>query len=72
MIMTLENRIRVLAGTVSLIGLALGTWWTPWAYLLTAFVAVNLIQSAFTGFCPATRFLAPRSARSASGSTEAS
>jgi hypothetical protein len=26
---------------------------TPYGLLLTAFVGVNMIQSAFTGFCPA-------------------
>ncbi|MCB1628360.1 MAG: DUF2892 domain-containing protein, partial [Xanthomonadales bacterium] len=30
------------------------TWFvSPWGLLLTAFVGVNLIQSSFTGFCPA-------------------
>ena len=50
--MSTERYIRIIAGTVVLIGLALGTWVNPWWYLLSAFVGVNLIQSAFTGFCP--------------------
>jgi hypothetical protein len=51
--MTLENAIRVLAGTMVLISLALAHWVSPWWLLLAIFVSVNLIQSAFTGFCPA-------------------
>jgi len=51
--MSLENAIRVLAGTFVLISLALGYWVHPGWFLFTAFVGVNLIQSAFTHFCPA-------------------
>ncbi len=51
--MTIENAIRMLAGTMVLASLALGVWVNPYWLLLTAFVGVNLIQSAFTGFCPA-------------------
>ena len=51
--MTLENAIRVLAGTMVLTSLALAHWVDPRWMLLAAFVGVNLIQSAFTGFCPA-------------------
>ena len=49
----MENAIRILAGSMVLIGTAIAQWVTPWGHLLTAFVGVNLIQSAFTGFCPA-------------------
>jgi len=49
--MTLENAIRVLAGTLVLTSLA--HWVNEWWLLLAAFVGLNLIQSAFTGFCPA-------------------
>jgi hypothetical protein len=51
--MKIEHKIRVLAGTMILLSLALAHWVSPWWLLLTAFVGVNLIQSAFTGFCPA-------------------
>lgn len=51
--MTVENAVRIMAGTMILISLALTAWVNPWWWLLTAFVGVNLIQSAFTGFCPA-------------------
>ena len=50
--MTLEGAIRVLAGTMILISLALAHWLSQWWLILTAFVGINLIQSAFTGFCP--------------------
>ncbi|MFH1740594.1 MAG: DUF2892 domain-containing protein [bacterium] len=50
--MSTERYIRILAGSVVLIGLALGTWVSCWWYLLSAFAGLNLIQSAFTGFCP--------------------
>ena len=51
--MTVENAVRTLAGSFVLISLALGYWVHPGWFLFTAFVGVNLIQSAFTGFCPA-------------------
>lgn len=50
--MKIEHKIRVLAGCMILISLALAHWVSPWWLLLTAFVGLNLIQSAFTGFCP--------------------
>lgn len=52
-----EFFIRILAGTVVLLGLALARWVGPWWLLLDVFVALNLIQSAFTGFCPPTLLL---------------
>ena len=52
--MTVENGIRVLAGTLVLTSIALTHFLhTHWWLLLAAFVGVNLIQSAFTHFCPA-------------------
>lgn len=51
--MKLESYIRILAGSMVLLSLALGRFVSPWWFLLTAFVGVNLVQSAFTGFCPA-------------------
>ena len=51
--MKLESAIRILAGTMVLISISLAHWVSPWWLLLAAFVGVNLIQSAFTGFCPA-------------------
>ena len=50
--MTVENAVRALAGTFVLASLALGYWVHP-GFLFTAFVGANLLQSAFTGICPA-------------------
>lgn len=55
--MKLENAIRVLAGSFVLLSLVLSQLVSPWWLLLAAFVGVNLIQSAFTGFCPAENIL---------------
>ncbi len=51
--MSTERFVRRLAGTVILVSLALGSFVDPLGYLLAAFVGVNLIQSTFTGVCPA-------------------
>ena len=51
--MKLEAAIRILAGTFVLLSLLLGYLYSPWWHLFTAFVGLNLIQSALTGFCPA-------------------
>lgn len=51
--MSVENAIRVLAGTLVLTSVALAHFISPWWLLLACFVGCNLIQSAFTGFCPA-------------------
>jgi len=56
--MTMHNAIRVMAGTMVLASLALGLWVNTWWFCLTAFVGLNLIQSAFTHFCPAEMILA--------------
>jgi len=50
--MTIDNGIRVLAGIVMLISIGL-SFVNPYWLILGGFVAVNLIQSVFTGFCPA-------------------
>jgi hypothetical protein len=50
--MKLEAFIRVLAGSVVLVSVALTHLFSPWWTLLTVFVGVNLIQAVFTGFCP--------------------
>jgi hypothetical protein len=55
--MKMENAIRILAGTMVLISISLAYWVSEWWLLLSAFVGLNLIQSAFTGFCPAENIL---------------
>ena len=52
--MKMDSFIRVLAGSMTLLGVALVYFHSPWWLLLTCFVGVNLIQSVFTGFCPPT------------------
>lgn len=47
-----EKLVRILAGVVSLTGLGLGFFVNEWWYLLTVFAGLNVLQSAFTGFCP--------------------
>jgi hypothetical protein len=44
--------IRRIAGLFVLASLALGYWVSPWFYLFTAFVGLNLFQSSFTKWCP--------------------
>jgi hypothetical protein len=50
--MKIEAWIRAIAGTFVLVSLALGHWVHPGFYLFTAFVGANLLQSAFTRWCP--------------------
>jgi len=51
--MPVESAVRAMAGVLVLASLALGYFVSPWFFLFTAFVGLNLFQSAFTGFCPA-------------------
>jgi hypothetical protein len=50
--MTIDRIVLAFAGTMVLLSLALGLLANPWWFLLTGFVGLNLLQSAFTGFCP--------------------
>ena len=50
--MKIDSFIRILAGSMVLLSVALTRYVSPWWVLLTGFVGLNLIQSAFTGFCP--------------------
>ena len=51
--MKTENAIRILAGTLILVSIALSHYVNEAWLLLACFVGFNLIQSALTGFCPA-------------------
>jgi Inner membrane protein YgaP-like, transmembrane domain len=70
-----EKVIRRFAGTFILLSCVLGWWVSPYWFLFTAFVGVNLIQSTITGICPLERVLGyfgafgcrPRSAESRAG-----
>jgi hypothetical protein len=52
-----EMVIRRIAGVFILGSLALGWWVSPYWFLFTAFVGLNLFQSSLTGFCPLERIL---------------
>jgi len=49
--MEMERYIRAIAGTFVLVSLALGYLHSPYWHLFTAFVGLNLLQSAFTRWC---------------------
>ncbi len=55
--MTVNDALRLIAGSFVLLTAALGYYVHPAWFLFTAFVAVNLIQSAFTKWCPMMTFL---------------
>ncbi len=48
----MERALRGIAGGVILSSLALAHWVNPAWLWLTAFVGLNLLQSAFTNWCP--------------------
>lgn len=50
--MSIERMIRAFAGAFILVSLALGVFVNVHFLWITAFVGANLLQSAFTGFCP--------------------
>ena len=50
--MNVDRAVFVFAGCVILASLALAWFVSPWFFLLTVFAGVNMIQAAFTGFCP--------------------
>ncbi len=50
--MTVTEYLRAIAGLFVLASLALGHFVSPYFYLFTAFVGLNLLQSAFTRWCP--------------------
>ena len=55
--MTVERALRLIAGSFVLLSLALGYWVSPYWYLFTAFVGLNLLQSGLTNWCPMMSFL---------------
>jgi hypothetical protein len=48
----MDRYLRMMAGFFVLASLALGAWVSPKWYYFTAFVGLNLFQSAFTNWCP--------------------
>lgn len=56
-LMTVERALRLIAGSFILLSLALGHYVSPYWYLFTAFVGLNLFQSGLTNWCPMMTFL---------------
>ncbi|MDA0203741.1 MAG: DUF2892 domain-containing protein [Acidobacteria bacterium] len=55
--MNVDRWLRLVAGFFVMLSLGLGYWAHPYWYLFTAFVGLNLFQSAFTNWCPMMSFL---------------
>ncbi len=55
--MTVERALRLMAGAVVLLSVALAHYVSIYWLWLTAFVGLNLLQSAFTNWCPAMSIL---------------
>jgi hypothetical protein len=51
--MNLDRAVLAFAGVMILASLVLAWYVSPYWLLLTAFVGLNMLQAAFTGFCPA-------------------
>jgi hypothetical protein len=71
--MSIERYLRLIAGFLVMLSVALGYRVNPAWFLFTAFVGANLFQSAFTDWCPMMTFLrklrVPSEARRASNHT---
>ena len=61
--MTVDEYLRAIAGLFVLASVALGHFVSPYFYLFTAFVGLNLLQSAFTRWCPMMSILRALGAR---------
>ncbi|MBI3693902.1 MAG: DUF2892 domain-containing protein [Acidobacteria bacterium] len=55
--MTADRYVHVIAGTLVLASLGLGYFVSPYWYLFTAFVGLNLLQSRLTNWCLMTSIL---------------
>lgn len=53
MTMNLDRAVMAFAGAMTLISLVLTHLVSPWWWLFTAFIGLNLLQASVTGFCPA-------------------
>ena len=50
--MNIDRLVMAFAGFMVITSLGLGWFISPWFLLLTLFVGLNLLQAAFTSFCP--------------------
>jgi len=55
--MTINNTLHLIAGTLIFISVMLGFAVSPYFFYFTAFIGLNLFQSAFTHWCPMMTFL---------------
>lgn len=55
--MNIDRMVMRFAGSMVILSLILGYFFTPWWLLLALFVGFNLLQASFTGFCPLARML---------------
>ena len=62
--MTVDRYLRMIAGFFVMASVAMGHWVNPNWFLFTAFVGLNLFQSAFTNWCPMITFLRKLGVRS--------
>ena len=63
--MTVERLIRLIAGFFVMLSVLLGLYVHPYWFWFTAFVGLNLFQSAFTNWCPMMTILKTLGVRSA-------
>jgi DUF2892 family protein len=49
--------LRLIAGAFVTASVVLGVFVSPYFFLFTVFVGLNLVQSAFSGWCPMMTFL---------------
>jgi hypothetical protein len=52
MVMSIDRIVLAFAGAMITLSLLLGYFFSPYWLLLAAFVGLNMLQAAFTGFCP--------------------
>ncbi len=55
--MNVERLLRMIAGFFIMLSLGLGYSVSPYFYMFTAFVGLNLFQSSLTNWCPMMTFL---------------
>ena len=51
--MSLDRAVMLFAGTMVLLSVVLTAYVSPLFVWFTVFIGLNLLQSSFTGFCPA-------------------
>ena len=67
--MNVERWLRLIAGFFVVASVAMGYWVSPYFFLFTAFVGLNLFQSAFSNWCPMMSFLRKLGVRDAGAAT---